>query len=56
MRRDFCYRIHVISHPSPAAAGAQGGHPLLVEHFLKAYPSNKRFSTGQRDAARVHAL
>lgn len=42
MRRDFYYRIHVIPIHLPPLRDRKSDIPLLVEHFLKSYPSNKR--------------
>lgn len=42
MRSDFYYRIHVIPINLPPLRHRKTDIPLLVQHFLKSYPSNKR--------------
>lgn len=54
MRRDFYYRIHVIPIQLPALRERKSDIPMLVEHFLKAYPSNKRFE--HMDGEMLHAF
>ncbi|MBU4261490.1 MAG: sigma 54-interacting transcriptional regulator [Proteobacteria bacterium] len=41
MRQDFLYRIHIIPIHLPALRARKEDIPLLVEHFLKEYDSDK---------------
>lgn len=56
MRHDFYYRIHVIPVHLPPLRERKADIPVLVEHFLKAYPSNKRFRHMDSDMLQAFML